>query len=373
MKRFLALSITPKAVQLLTEKLGRERASLRDAKVADFEKRALATRHREPPGVAVVMLDGGRAQTREEGAAPGVHGQAWAETKVGNLLTYTSTAFREDPQPEPPRQYLDPPKVLQLVEGMKGAKGAVDKKIRGPSRLEKPSTSEGNLRGPEPKLRTVVATTENAERFGKMVVSEAAERGFFQAKKKAALGDGSLWIWALVAFHFVGFQPILDFLHLLVHLYQAAQAAHRGKGRKAWKLYVTLLRLAWTGEVSKLKQLLVQHSRRLGPPPKDASEDDPRKILANAVEYIEKNRDKMDYARYRKEGLPISSAPVESLIKQVNQRVKGTEKFWVASGLEAILQVRAAYLSGDDRGEAFWTRRPASRAVGRSRLRRAAA
>ncbi len=59
-------------------------------------------------------------------------------------------------------------------------------------------------------------------------------------------------------------------------------------------------------------------------------EDDPRKILWNAVEYVEKNSDKMDYPRYRNDGLPISSAPVESLVKQVNRRVKGTEKFWVS-------------------------------------------
>jgi len=56
----------------------------------------------------------------------------------------------------------------------------------------------------------------------------------------------------------------------------------------------------------------------------------------------------MDYARYRREGLPITSTLVESLIKQFNQRMKGTEKFWVDGGAEAVLQVRAALLSEDD-------------------------
>ena len=67
------------------------------------------------------------------------------------------------------------------------------------------------------------------------------------------------------------------------------------------------------------------------------------------------------------EGLPITSAAVESLIKQLNYRVKGTEKFWVTGGAEAILQVRAAYLSDDDRAESFHERRPRSRAVGKNR------
>ena len=57
----------------------------------------------------------------------------------------------------------------------------------------------------------------------------------------------------------------------------------------------------------------------------------------------------MNYAEYRRRGLPISSAPVESAIKQLNRRVKGTEKFWVSGGAESMLQVRTAILSEDRR------------------------
>jgi len=37
----------------------------------------------------------------------------------------------------------------------------------------------------------------------------------------------------------------------------------------------------------------------------------------------------MNYPEYRRLGLPISSAPVESVIKPLNRRVKGSEKFWL--------------------------------------------
>ena len=81
----------------------------------------------------------------------------------------------------------------------------------------------------------------------------------------------------------------------------------------------------------------------------------------------------MAYPRYRRLGLPISSAAVESTIKQVNRRVKGTEKFWINGGAEAILQLRAAYLSEDDRASTYWSRpRPCARAAGAGRLRAAA-
>jgi hypothetical protein len=92
-------------------------------------------------------------------------------------------------------------------------------------------------------------------------------------------------------------------------------------------------------------------------------------ILAGAARYVENNLTRMDYPRYRKLGLPISSAPIESTIKQFNRRVKGTEKFWLKSGVEAVLQVRAAYLSEDDRVERLWSLpRPHYRAAGRNRL-----
>lgn len=49
---------------------------------------------------------------------------------------------------------------------------------------------------------------------------------------------------------------------------------------------------------------------------------------------------------------------MESLIKQINWRVKGTEMFWNSpAGAKAILQLRAASLSEDDRLDHYLTRR----------------
>ena len=76
----------------------------------------------------------------------------------------------------------------------------------------------------------------------------------------------------------------------------------------------------------------------------------------------------MKYPEYRRAGLPVTTAWMESLVKEMNYRVKGTEMFWNdPDGAEAILQVRAASLCEDERlakhmpgaGCAF-TRRPKS-------------
>jgi hypothetical protein len=56
----------------------------------------------------------------------------------------------------------------------------------------------------------------------------------------------------------------------------------------------------------------------------------------------------MKYPVYRQAGLPVTSSWVE-LIKEINDRGKGTEKFWNKYGAESVLAVRAAALSDDER------------------------
>ena len=65
----------------------------------------------------------------------------------------------------------------------------------------------------------------------------------------------------------------------------------------------------------------------------------------------------MNYASYRQAGLPITSSYIESTVKQINQRVKGSEKFWAQMGAEALLQLRADQLSDTDPLQIFWIHR----------------
>jgi hypothetical protein len=78
------------------------------------------------------------------------------------------------------------------------------------------------------------------------------------------------------------------------------------------------------------------------------------------IGYLTNNQARMDYPRYRRAGLPTCSGLVESLIKQFNRRVKGTEKFWNPTGAETILQLRAAYLCEDERLKKHLKTRPVS-------------
>jgi hypothetical protein len=50
---------------------------------------------------------------------------------------------------------------------------------------------------------------------------------------------------------------------------------------------------------------------------------DPRRVLAEAATYLRNNATRMDYPRFRRDGLPTTSSLVESLVGEFNARVKG--------------------------------------------------
>lgn len=363
------LSISAKHVQRLTERVGKEREHERDEEVARFRAGKLEPRCGEPPRVVAVHVDGGKLQLREDDGVPGVREPRWGDTKVAALVTYTAPEITQDPHPEPPTALLDPAHVARLcaeLERVRNAPTPLPPKAPAPG-PEKPDVAATR---PQVLVKTAVATRRDTEAFGWMVAAEARRRGFYEAARGAVVGDGGNWIEPLGATHFPGFTQVLDFLHLLVHLYAAATAAFAKDGAKAWSLYEGMLRAAWAGRVGDVLLALEGARTALGPPRTNDAQGHPRRVVARVVEYVRTNAPRMDYPRYRREGLPSSSALVESLIKQFNQRVKGTEKFWTDPRAEAVLQVRAAYLSDDDRRTAIYGRRAArARAVGSGRLK----
>lgn len=347
--------------------VGDQLREARDQQVADFQNHCLLPETELAPKLAVVSIDGGRYQTRSEGQGLGIHDPAWREDKVADLVTMSTQSHAEDPHPELPRCFTKKKEVVELVQGIT-SQGAladvIDPSADEPAPLAvfEPAADEPERRWPpEPLVRTCQATTRNSEAFGPMVAAEAQRRNFFAAALRAFLGDGGLWIWAIHRLFFPTFVPIVDFVHVLTHVYLAAKAVG-GSADAVWQRYLGWATACWQGQVSLVLEELHSVLEGMTPPPQSPEEKptDPYHVVAKTIGYLEHNQTRMDYPRYRREGLPVTSGRVESLIKQFNRRVKGTEKAWNPDQAEMILQLRAAQLSEDDHLSKHLKRRPIS-------------
>jgi hypothetical protein len=293
----------------------------------------------------------------------------WREDKIGLLMTMTSEESAVDPCPTIPETFVNPLRILKLARELK--KGCTP----GADAVADPAETEGEnpLEGPEytppaVRVRSMVATRHENESLGEILAAAAFARGFYGARRKAFLGDGAENNWTVRKRWFSDFVAILDFIHVLSYVFAVAMA---GRGfATGWEVYVRWIGWVWQGRVAAAIQELEQRQKELGLPGAEDSESSPRRVVAEGLGYLKNHQDQMRYDEYRRQGLPITSSHVESTVKQFNRRVKGTEKFWSEEGAEAILQLRADYLSETEPMETFWQEREA-RATGRRCYRRA--
>jgi hypothetical protein len=376
LKKVGEVAISSQHVRRLTEEIGRELAEHRDQQVEDYLHHRRAEPREPVPAGAVVAVDGGRIQTRvpTAGQGPGVHEHGWKEDKVACLYAVEGTSFADDPHPEPPRAFVDAGHVDELAKDLHAQRGVNPdwptlpkaqesraSKRRRVSAAQADESPQPVPAWPPPRgPRTCVATMRTSEAFGKMIAAEAHAHNFYSAERRAFLADGQRYNWTIRDKWFADFEPIADFVHVVSYVYAAATATAANLAER-WTLYVKWMTLCWQGQVPDAIAAIREQaqSRGLGPPDPDAAETDPRVVVPRTLTYLTNNAAHMDYPRYRRMGLPVTSAAVESLIKEVNYRVKGTEKFWNhPECAEAILQVRAAILSDDDRLERHLATRP---------------
>lgn len=363
------VDISARQTDRIAHEVGVQLQRARDRRVEQFRSERAVPEAPVVPRLAVIAVDGGRLNTRceEPGHGPGVRAPAWREDKVANFVTMNTKCHDHDPHPELPRCLTHKESVVELVQGIAG-QGALadvveptDKAPPALSLFEPAATAAEPSWPPEPLVRTAEATLGSSEEFAPMVVAEARRRNFFAAQARVFLGDGGAWIWTLQRAFFPTFEPVLDFVHALTHVYVAAKAV--GGGTVAvWDRYVAWAGACWRGEVATVLEQLNGIWAALPPPeePDEVKPTDPYEVIRQTIVYLTNNRARMDYPRYRRAGLPTCSGLVESLVKQFNRRVKGTEKFWNATRGEAVLQLRAAYLCEDDRLKKHMATRAAS-------------
>jgi hypothetical protein len=358
LERLADVTVSAKQVERVTRRIGTERVAERDARVAAYQALPLVEKFVAPAGVpppdlAVIMADGGRLQILDRTAPPAAASPPegagavaaevaadeavawdeeaasaghWREDKVGLLLTMRIAVAGTDPCPEIPASFLDAARIHELARALtRHVTEPVDATSAAPAEATpEPFPEEATHQPPQVGQRRVLASGLRWPAFAPVVAAAAWAWGFQGAARKAFVGDGSANHWRLQRRFFGSFTPILDFIRALSYVYAAATAGQvRATG---WACYRQWIAWVWQGQVARVIAALEGRHAELGPPENDAPETSLRQVVARALTYLRNQQDKMRYDEYRRQGLPITSSLMESVVKQVKRRVKGTDE-----------------------------------------------
>jgi len=173
------------------------------------------------------------------------------------------------------------------------------------------------------------------------VATEVLRRDPQRHKTHVALTDGERALQILVGKK-LEVTLILDLIHALEKLWKAAHVFHP-EGSLEAEQWVRLRALRiLQGHVSQVVQGMRQTvtKLRLG--------GSKGRTLTKVANYLYRNRSRMRYDQYLAKGLPIASGPVEGACKSlIKDRMERSGMRWTEAVAEAIVKLRAIYLSGD--------------------------
>ena len=216
--------------------------------------------------------------------------------------------------------------------------------------LFEPDKGHGKNRRKEskPERKRVWASLEaGKDSFISQVNEEMKSRDPRGEKHHVVVTDGERALQIRVCRIIKGAVLVLDFLHVLERLWAAAHALH-GEGTKDAQQFVRerALRILHgkVGQVVKgLRQIVTK--RKLN--------GQKRKTLLDAAGYYYRNRSRMRYNDYLTQGFPIASGSVEGACKNlIKDRMERSGMRWSAKMAEAMVKMRACYLSRDF--EEYW-------------------
>lgn len=354
LKMLAGMDLSAKRIRRITEQIGQDRLEERVQQVAEFQDKPLMERLRSPAvtgsvALGAVLLDGGRYQRRDHFSEEDYEGSHWKEDKVGILLHLESEVHHSDPHPEFP-QWLAHADVVAEIASL----GALEQeKARNfDSSREFREGVESSPSGWDqltPKLisREVIASSQGGDDFGHHLEYAAWQQGVIDAPRMAFIADGASVNWTIHKEHFSQMTGILDLMHALSYAWKAAKAL---EDAVVYERYATWI---WQGEVVKVIDELTRRSSASSTPPEELSAENP---VQRAITYYTNHQHRMNYPKYRQQGLPLTSSHIESTIKLMNIRMKGSEKFFRRDTGETLLQLRADSLCVSQPLEGFWQR-----------------
>lgn len=188
----------------------------------------------------------------------------------------------------------------------------------------------------------------SCEDFGWQLLLLSRKAGYHRAKLQAFLADGARWLWEVAALHFPNAIQILDWYHLSEHVHAAAAVLYGQGSDEAKHFSEARLDELWEGRSSQTLGELRSLRKQFRAGSK-------RETLRQLITYLENNRQRINYPRYRELGLKIGSGQVEGACKSlVGARCKQAGmRNWTHRGAEGVLRLRAALHTGEY--DALWT------------------
>jgi hypothetical protein len=151
-------------------------------------------------------------------------------------------------------------------------------------------------------------------------------------KNLVFISDGAVWLRQMVEHNYPQATMILDIYHVMEYIGTIAIAAF-GKGKKASKWIEVQRDLLIDSQIntvlSRIKSIKVE-----------------AKLRNLTYNYLDSNRDRMDYKTYRERKLLIGSGAIESAHRTVVQkRCKRSGQRWTILGAQRVLNLRVCWMS----------------------------
>ncbi len=172
--------------------------------------------------------------------------------------------------------------------------------------------------------------------------------GIKTAKSVQIVADGAPWIWLNIkkillelGLDEAKIVETLDYCHAMPYVYTLIKAMPKNENghilTTTWNENAGLKKAkewAWKGEIVQLLSL----SKQLFP--------NPNQEINQAINYLDKHKNRMQYAHYQKSNLLCGSGIIESAIRRIiNLRFKNASSFWNKNTVEKLFLFRAVLVS----------------------------
>jgi hypothetical protein len=238
------------------------------------------------------------------------------EKKNRKRMATVVSVYEVDPYPRTPEQILDPDQQ-----------------------------PEGKRPRPENK-RTWARVEADQGTVIEQAFEEAVRRDPDQQRRWVVLTDGQedllRQVCAAATRYKVEIIVVQDFVHVLEYLWKAAYALHpeHAEERESWVMERASAVLQ--GRAQDVAVGLRRAATR-----KQLSQSE-RKPVDKAADYIDNNRERLQYDRALAHGLPIATGVIEGACRHlVKDRMDITGARWGLQRAEAILKLRSLKISGD--------------------------